>query len=196
MCFEKRNAAFRTFQSCPCSCSEGKDTFHPGGGLQQSEGGRQWYLGEEERGASQEGGRQGAPPLTIPRAEGGGAGLSGRPGQEAEGGSGSIHASPPLKNACYRLTKQTRVCTRLSLLSASSEARSPGPGFHLNYGETGGRARPAPKWGEMINRCGRTKGQDVLERSVVPRACLQKPVSLGDEEGSEATTKRNRWQRG
>lgn len=48
----------------------------------------------------------------------------------------------------------------------------------------------------MINRCWRTKGQDVLERFVVPWACLQEPLSLGDPEGSEATTKRNRWQRG
>lgn len=48
----------------------------------------------------------------------------------------------------------------------------------------------------MINRCRRTKGQNVLERAVVPQACLQEPFPLGDEEGSEATTKRTQWQRG
>lgn len=108
---------------------------------------------EKKRGGPERrGGRQGAPPLTFPRVEGGGAGLSDRPGQEAWGDLGGIHVSPPLTNACYRLTKQTRVCTRLSSLSAGSDAQSPGTGFHpprhLNYGEAGGRARVAPERGK------------------------------------------------
>lgn len=61
--------------------------------------------GRRRGGPAGRGGRQGPSPLTFPGVEAVGVGLSGRPGQEAWGGLGGIHASPPLTNAMLQADK-------------------------------------------------------------------------------------------